>query len=73
MAKLDFKSAAARLSFQTGISDEGKVMKKTKTYQNIAKDVTADDLYSGLTALASLSSYSFIEMERIDTASVKNN
>lgn len=72
MAILHFKSAAGRLSFQTGMSDEGKVIKQTKTYQNIAKDVDIDDFYKGLEALANLSSHSLIEMERVDTSSVRD-
>lgn len=71
MAMINFKSAAGRLSFQTGMTDEGKIIKKTKTYQNIAQDVEVDDFYNGLEALANLSSYSLLEMERIDTSSVR--
>lgn len=72
MAMINFKSAAGRLSFQTGYTDEGKVIKKTKTYQNIAKDVEVDGFYKGLAALANLSSHSLIEMERVDTSSVRD-
>lgn len=71
MAIINFKSAAARLAFETGMSDEGKVMRKTKTYQNIAQDVDVDDFYNGLQALASLSTYPVLEMDRIETSSVR--
>ncbi len=72
MATIDFKSAAGRISFQAGMTDEGKVMKKTKTYQNIAKNVEVDNLYKGLEALAGLSAHTLIEVERIDTSVISD-
>lgn len=71
MATIDFKSAAGRISFQTGMTDDGKLLRKSKTYQNIAKDVEVDNFYKGLEALASLSAYTVIEIERIDTSVVR--
>lgn len=72
MAISSFKSAAGRLSFQTGMSDRGKVQKRTKTYQNIAKDLAVDDFHTGLAALANLSSHALLEMERVDTSAVRD-
>lgn len=72
MATINLKNTAARISFKTGMTDDGKVVKKTKTYQNITKDADVTDLYNGLEALASLSAYTLIEVERIDTSVVND-
>lgn len=70
MATINLKHAVGRISFKTGMTEDGKVMKKSKTYQNIVKDADITDLYTGLEALASLSAYTLIEVERIDTSVV---
>lgn len=68
MAAIDFKDAIARISFNAGMTEEGKLIKKTKTYRNIVKDANADALYQGLAALGNLSVYPVIEVEKVDTS-----
>ena len=46
-----------RVIFETGLTEEGKPIYKTKSYSNLAEDVTPDQLSQVGEALASLSTY----------------
>lgn len=70
MATLNFKSAVGRVHFDGGTTDEGKVIRKSKTYRHIASGANADSLYKGLEALAHLSSLPIIEVEKVETSSI---
>ena len=72
MATIDFKSAVGRVFFDGGLTDDGKLIRKSKTYRNIAEGVDADSLYKGLEELASLSSLPFIGAEKVKTSTVSN-
>lgn len=72
MATIDFKNAVGRIVFDAGLTDEGKIIQKSKTYRNVAENVNADDLYKGLEALASLSEFALIGAEKVETATVNN-
>ena len=51
------RDSKLRVVFQTGHTDEGKPIYKTKSYSNVAEDVTPDQLQQVGEALASLSTY----------------
>ena len=51
------RDSKLRVVFQTGDTDEGKPIYKTKSYANVAEDVTPDQLQQVGEALASLSTY----------------
>lgn len=72
MATIDFKSATGRVFFDGGVTDEGKLIRKSKTYRNIAEGVDATNLYKGLEELANLSELPFIGAEKVETATVNN-
>lgn len=72
MATMDFKSATGRVFFDGGVTEEGKLIRKAKTYRNIAEDVDATNLYKGLEELANLSELPFIGAEKVETATVNN-
>ncbi len=72
MATINFKAATARVYFDAGLTEDGKLIRKAKTYRNVAKNVDAANLYKGLEALASLSEYPFIGAEKTETATVQN-
>ena len=72
MAAIDFKHAVGRVFLDAGLTDEGKIIRKSKTYQNIAENANADDLYTALEALASLSKFSLMGVEKVETATVSN-
>lgn len=72
MATIDFKSAVGRVFFDGGTTDDGKLIRKSKTYRNIAAGADANDLYKGLEELARLSSMPFIEADKVETSGVNN-
>ena len=42
MATIEFKNAVGRVYFDGGLTDEGKLIRKSKTYRNIAENAAAD-------------------------------
>ena len=50
MATIEFKNAVGRVYFDGGLTDEGKLIRKSKTYRNIAENAAADNLYNALGA-----------------------
>lgn len=72
MATINFKAATGRVFFDAGLTEDGKLIRKSKTYRNVAKDVSAENLYKGLEALAGLSEHPFIGAEKTETATVQN-
>ncbi|QUW22324.1 DUF1659 domain-containing protein [Sporosarcina sp. Marseille-Q4063] len=72
MATIEFKHAVGRVYFDGGMTDGGKLIRKSKTYHNIAEGVDANSLYNGLEKLASLSSLPFIGAEKVETSAVNN-
>jgi hypothetical protein len=51
------RDSKLRVVFQTGLNEEGKPIYKTKSYPNVAEEVTPDQLQQVGEALASLSTY----------------
>lgn len=72
MATINFKSAVGRVYFDGGMTHDGKLIRKSKTYRNIAAGADADSLYKGLEELATLSSLPFIEVEKVETSGIIN-
>ncbi|WP_342513151.1 DUF1659 domain-containing protein [Sporosarcina sp. FSL K6-1522] len=72
MATIEFKSAVSRVYFNAGMTNEGKAIRKSKTYRNIAEQATPDNLYNVLEQLAQLSEFPFIGAEKVETANITN-
>jgi len=70
MASINFTSAVGRITFDGGLTDDGKLIRKSKTYRNIAEGVNVEGLQKGLEVLANLSSLPFMTAEKIETSSV---
>ena len=51
------RDSKLRVVFQTGLNEEGKPIYKTKSYSNVAENVTPNQLQQVGEALASLSTY----------------
>ena len=51
------KDSKLRVIFETGLTEEGKPIFKTRSYSNLAEDVTPEQLQQVGEALASLSTY----------------
>ena len=72
MATIEFKNAVGRVYFDGGFTDEGKLIRKSKTYRNIKKNVQADNLYTALEQLAQLSKFPFTGAEIVETSSLND-
>ncbi|MFC5588910.1 DUF1659 domain-containing protein [Sporosarcina soli] len=70
MATIEFKEAVGRVYFDGGLTEDGKLVRKSKTYRNIVENVEADALYNALQALGQLSELPFIGAEKVETSSV---
>ncbi|MEK5039879.1 DUF1659 domain-containing protein [Sporosarcina sp. FSL K6-3457] len=70
MATIEFKSAVGRVHFDGGLTEEGKLIRKSKTYRNISKNADPDGLYNALEQLAQLSALPFTGAEKVETSNV---
>ena len=71
MATIDFESAVGRVHFDGGTTDEGKLIRKSKTYRNIAAG-RCGELVQRARGTCKLSSMPFIECEKVETSGVNN-
>ncbi|MEK5067135.1 DUF1659 domain-containing protein [Sporosarcina sp. FSL K6-1508] len=69
-ATIEFQQAAGKVYFDGGLTEDGKLIRKSKTYRNIKENVQAENLYKALEQLAQLSDFPFIGAEIIETSSV---
>ncbi len=72
MATMEYKDAVCKISFDAGLTEDGKPIRKTKTYRGIEKGASATNLYSALLPLAKLSAHPFIGIEKVETSSIVN-
>lgn len=56
-----------RLSFETGLNDKGEPVYKTKTFGNVKKTATADQLYQVSQAISQLCSDPLVTVVRNDS------
>jgi Protein of unknown function (DUF1659) len=52
--------------FETGLNEKGEPIFKGKSYANVRKEATADQLHQAATALAGLCAYPISSVERTD-------
>ena len=52
-ATIEFQQAAGRVYFEAGYTEDGKLIRKAKTYSNIKENAPADNLYQALEQLGS--------------------
>lgn len=67
MAEAMLSQSRLRLVFETGVNEDGEPTFRTRTFNNIKKSATPDELYSTATTLASLSDYSLDSVQRTDS------
>ncbi|MBE1553873.1 DUF1659 domain-containing protein [Sporosarcina limicola] len=72
MATIEFKDAIGRVYFDGGLTQDGKIIRKSKSYRGISKNAGADNLYNALKELAQLSAQTFIGTEKVETSSIIN-
>ncbi|PYF07358.1 DUF1659 domain-containing protein [Ureibacillus chungkukjangi] len=71
MAAYNFENATLRLSYVTGVDENGKAIITSKTYRNLQENVEAADVLVVAQALSSLSSYDFYLAKKILTEAVE--
>ncbi|MFH7819674.1 DUF1659 domain-containing protein [Neobacillus thermocopriae] len=59
-----------KMVFQTGINDDGKPLLRTKTFSNVRKEATADQLFQAANALAVLCNDPLNTLERTDSSEI---
>ncbi|WP_374717682.1 DUF1659 domain-containing protein [Neobacillus sp.] len=59
-----------KMVFQTGIDDEGKPILRTKTFSNVRKEASADQLFQAANALAVLCNDPLNTLERTDSSEI---
>lgn len=72
MATIEFRHAVGKIYFDGGMTDDGKMIRKSKSYRNIGESATAENLYVALSQLAQLSEQPFIGAEKVVTADIMN-
>ncbi|WP_431030294.1 DUF1659 domain-containing protein [Lysinibacillus sp. LZ02] len=66
MAMYQFQNATFTLKFLTGQNEEGESVYKKVTYRNIVETVTADQLNTVALALASLTDFELVDVEKTE-------
>lgn len=72
MATIEFRHAVGKVYFDAGMTEDGKLIRKTKSYRHVTEGATADNLHNALSQLAQLSEYPFIGAEKVETADIMN-
>ncbi|NYF23690.1 DUF1659 domain-containing protein [Sporosarcina sp. JAI121] len=67
---LEFHQAVGRVYLDGGLTEDGKLIRKSQTYRNIKENVQPDDLHKALKQIAQLSELRFIGAELVETSSV---
>lgn len=67
MAEAHLKTTKLKLVFDFGLNEENKPVYKSKTYHNITRYASADDLYQTAQAIESLSMHPLWAVERNDS------
>ncbi|NYE08560.1 hypothetical protein F4694_005408 [Bacillus niacini] len=68
MAQAVVTASKLRLVFQVGMDDDGKPVLKSKTFNNIQKSATPDQLLQAAQALIGLSNDTLSNIERVENA-----
>ncbi len=63
-------TSTLRLEYDAGYDELGKVMTKRKNYTNISVGATSDALFATGQAIASLQTFTLLEIARIDSAAL---
>lgn len=61
-----------KVLFENGVDSKGEIIIKTKTFSNVRKEASADQLFQAGQALASLCSLSLVNIERADNFELVN-
>ncbi|MGX6444001.1 DUF1659 domain-containing protein [Neobacillus sp. K501] len=73
MAQALLTGSKLKLSFQVGMDDDGKPIMKAKTFSNIKREATVDQLWQAAEAIFSLTADQLSNVERIDSSDLLEN
>lgn len=68
MAQVILADSKLRLMFEVGMDEKGAPILKAKTFSNLKKEATADQLYQVAQAVAVLSNDTLNRVERADSS-----
>nr|WP_263324628.1 DUF1659 domain-containing protein [Neobacillus sp. Marseille-Q6967] len=68
MAQALLTGTKLRIVYQVGMDDEGKPVMKAKTFNNVKRDATVDQLWLAAEAIFTLSSDTLSNVEKIDSS-----
>jgi hypothetical protein len=69
-ATIEFQQATGRVFFDGGLTEDGKLIRKAKTYRYIKGYAPAVNLYNALEQLGLLSALPFIGADIVETSSL---
>ncbi len=70
MAQGMLKETQMRLVFETGLNEKGEPVYKGKSFNNVKKDATIDQIYQAAQAISGLCVYTLNAVERNDSFDV---
>lgn len=70
MASYNFEEATLKITFETGLDENGKPVVTSKTYRNVRSNVEAEKIASVALAIASLSKYPLHAANKTETESI---
>ncbi len=70
MAQALLTGTKLRLVFQVGMDEEGKPILKSKTFSNVKKESTTDQLFQAATAISALTNDMLNNLERNDSSEI---
>ncbi|MBI0579855.1 DUF1659 domain-containing protein [Neobacillus cucumis] len=68
MAQARLTSTKLRIVFETGVDGEGNPILRSKTFSNVKKDATADQLYQAAQAIFVLCNDTLYRIEKNDSS-----
>jgi Protein of unknown function (DUF1659) len=69
---IEFQQAAGRVFFDGGLTEDGKIIRKAKTYRYIKENAPAENVFNALEQLGQLSTLMFIGADIVETSSLFN-
>jgi Protein of unknown function (DUF1659) len=70
MAQALLEGTKLRLVFEAGIDKEGKPVLKSRTFANVKKEATVDQLFQAAQAISTLCNDSLNRVERTDSSEI---
>ncbi|RNF41115.1 DUF1659 domain-containing protein [Planococcus salinus] len=70
MAASDFKNASIRCTFENGMGEDGKLLKKVKSYHHVTETAGATEIFEVATVLTNLGTKPLMFLEKQSAESI---